>query len=299
MANFSLRGPLCVLTNALPNDAGTLTRGAAPARGPIGTNPDAGALLKPARSSPEGTFDTAIELFENAPQGTTAMGLRILGVLRKARETGALSFADLGEDGISSPSQGWIKITDRYQDDPAKASIWMVHEAYHVAVVADKMLYVDEEIESRRIQGEYSIYLEDTGGKLKDGKPYAPVVRSSSLSEFYRANRIIDWVIPQYKDEDDFKITADWIVKHKSEWGGFANRTLDTRKYYAKILVDSQPTGSWDPRSIDPDVAKTLRELLNSGPRGERPSIEAAAGKKEDLEAVLKAAPEAVLKALP
>jgi len=161
------------------------------------------------------------------------------------------------------------------------------------------MLYVDEEIESRLIQGAYSKYLEDTGGRLKDGKPYGAVVRGSYLSEFYRADRIIDWVIPQYKDETGFKITADWIVKHKSEWGGFANRTLDTRKYYAKILVDSQPTSSWDPRPIDPGVAKTLRELLNSGPRGERASIEAAAGSKDAVEAVLKAAPEAGLKAAP
>jgi hypothetical protein len=295
MANFSLRAPLCVLTNALPNDAGTLTRGATPPPGPLGTKPDAGV----ARGNPEETFDTAIELFENAPQGTTLIGLRILAALKKARQTGALSFAVLEEDGKSSPSGGWIQIADRLQNDPVRTSIWMVHEAYHVAVVKDKMLYVDEEIESRLIQGAYSIYLEDTGGTLKGGKPYGAVVRRSNLSEVYRADRIIDWVIPQYKDEKDFEITADWIVKHKREWGGFANRTLDTRKYYAKILVDSQPTGSWNPRSIDPDVAQTLRELLNSGPRAERAWIEAAAGSKDDVEAVLKAAPEAVLKPAP
>ena len=276
MAGFRLPGLLCVVTNSLPADTGTLIRGASPPRASVGMGPDAGTLGS--GPTPGQTFDTAIELFANSPQSSTPVGKRILAKLQETRRNNLLSFADIGPAGDSSRESGTIRITKVYERDPIKTSIWLVHEAYHLAVAKDDLLYADEEVESRRIQGEYWIFLEDTGVRLQDGIRYRLAPQDSPLPKAYRADRIIDWVIPMYVDEKAFKITADWIVKHKGDWGGLCNRTLDTRKFYAKILADSQPTFALDPRSIDPQVAETLLELLECNPF-EAGSIATHAGK--------------------
>jgi hypothetical protein len=273
---------MCVLTNSLPNDTGTLVRGASPSRGSVGSHPDAGlsSFFKP---SPEETFDAAIELFQNAPQSKTKMGVRILDTLKEARKNNLLSFAVLLSDGESDKKEGTIRITDLYDRDRVSTSVWLVHEAYHLAVAKDNLLYVDEEIESRQIQGEYWTFLENSGLRLR---------RDSVVPKMYRENRIIDYIIPwYYKKEPNFKITADWIVKHKTDWGGLCNRTLDTRKFYAKTLVESQPTFALDPRSIDPKVAETLLELLECN-KFESFSIVTHVG-KDEVKTILEKVPEA------
>lgn len=278
MAGFRLPGLLCIVTNSLPSDTGTLIRGASPPRTSVGMGIDAGNPNS--GPMPEQTFDTAIELFASSPQSSTPIGKRILTKLEETRRNKLLSFADIGPAGDSSRERGTIQITKVYERDPMKTSIWLVHEAYHLAVAKDGLLYVDEEVESRRIQGEYWIWLEDSGVRLKDGIRYRLAPQDSELPKAYRANRVIDWVIPMYVNEADFKISAEWIVAHKTEWGGLCNRTLDTRKFYAKILAESQPTFALDPRSIDNKVAETLLELLECNPF-ESGSITAHAGKAD------------------
>jgi hypothetical protein len=82
---------------------------------------------------------------------------------------------------------------------------------------------------------------------------------------------------------------VDWIVAHKGEWGGLCSRTLETRKFYAKVLVEPQPTFALDPRSIDTNVAETLLELLECNPF-DAGSIATHAG-KGDVKTILEKMP--------
>lgn len=190
MAGFRLPGLLCVVTHSLPNDAGTLVRGASPPRASVGMGADAGTPNS--APPPEQVFATAVELFTHSPQASTPIGRRIADKLQETRRNNLVSFADIGPAGDSDRGTGAIRITKMYERDPMRTSIWLVHEAYHLAVAKDGLLYVDEEIESRKIQGEYWVWLEDFGVRLQDGTRYRLPAQDSELPKACRANRVID-----------------------------------------------------------------------------------------------------------
>jgi hypothetical protein len=273
----SVRGPLGQGTPlGLAGDGGQ-------PRGPLGASlPAAGG--SPVKSD-KAIFELAIAIFEKSPQAATPIGHRIVATAREALAAGRLTFAPLSEDGISKPSTGEITITDAYRSKPALASVWVVHEAYHVAVKDDRLLYVDEEVVSRTIQGEYWVFLEETGVTL-DGERYQLPKGDKQIPTAFRRKQIIDWVIPQYKNEKDFVINANWIVAHKGDEGGFRNRKSDTRAFYATTLIDAQPTGTFSFGSIDPKAAEALLELLEAEPFNAW-----ATPKKDDVKTILEKLP--------
>ncbi|HTE39569.1 MAG TPA: hypothetical protein VK629_01995 [Steroidobacteraceae bacterium] len=236
------------------NDAGT----------PISVLPQFGSPAvggKPA----EDTFKLAIDLFRVSAHSKDAMGKRILKLLEDSHRTSKLKYEAIFEAGISSRSTGEITISDAYSSDIANTSIWIVHEAYHLVVKDAGMAYVDEEIESRIIQGRYAGELYTSGLTLPDGKK-VKLKSKPAVLEAYERDQIIDFAIHAYKAEDDFGVTEKWIVANKAKWGGFKNRTLESLQFYANVLVDSQPTGKLNPMKIDGDVAATLLELLEARP---------------------------------
>lgn len=251
-------------------------------------NPALGGLVPAAGGkvdSDAATMALAIEIFRASAQSKTKMGVRILKVLDEAYRLGRLSYETMGEDGECTPSEGTIRITRSYDKDALQTSVWLVHEAYHVAVKDDKMLYVDEEVESRQIQGAYWNALLKDGVVLPDGRKFQVKEKDAGKQVLvkWQQSRIIDWVVTAYEKVDGFSISADWIVKHKADGKGFANREAYTREYFARILVESQPTGAFDPRPIDQKVAITLLELLESVNRFDAGTLARKVGKDEVL----------------
>lgn len=263
-----------------------------PERNPLlgATRPAAGGGLKEfgGDEPAETAFARAIALYEACPlfdpkdPAEAALKTRIVTALKEANKEGRLEFV-LGqvEDGEFSRSARRITITQGHRGNPAATTLWLVHEGYHLAVVDDKMSYVDEEIASRMIQGPLCRQLQG-GVAAPDGTVHKlSAGKGDAVLRAWEKNQIVDFVIPVYKSYRDFKITADWIIKHKADWGGFRNRTPATRAFYAQILVDAQPTGMLNPMSIDPAGAETLLELLEAAPKFEVTAIATAVGKDE------------------
>jgi hypothetical protein len=281
-AQHAVRGPLGfgVLADST-GDAGQV-------RGPLGVNrPAAGGT--PAIDDRK-AFELAIAIFEKSPQSATPIGGRILATARKSLAAGSVSFRAMQEEGISTTSTGEIAITVIYRPEPMLTSIWLVHEAYHVAVKDDGLLYVDEELASRTIQGEYWAFLEDTGVSVGE-RTYRLAKSDKRLPIAYREKRIIDWVIPMYKEEKDFVITPKWIIDHKGDEGGLKNRTSETRAFYATTLIDAQPTGTFSLGSIDPKAAEALLELFEAEPFNAW-----ATPKQDEVKAILEKLPTTMTK---
>jgi hypothetical protein len=213
----------------------------------------------------EDTFKLAIDLFRASSHSKDPVGIRILKLLEDSHRASKLKYDAILEAGTSSRSSGVITITESYSNDIANTSIWIVHEAYHLVVKNDGMAYIDEEIESRIIQGRFAVELYSSGLMLTEGRTIK-LKSKNTIMEAYENDQIVDYAIRHYKTEPDLGVTEKWIVASKGKWGGLKNRTLETSQYYAKILVDSQPTGKLNPMKIDGDVAATLFELLEARP---------------------------------
>jgi hypothetical protein len=265
-------------------DGGTMCRSRTSSPGILGTvlSLATGAVPASPPSDAE-AFKTAIDLFRETPASKSPHGARVLAKLEESLLAGNISY---GGDNSSNSGTGKIQIEASYRGDIANTSISLVHEGFHVAINLDP--YIDDELASRDIQAEYGAYLFANPTRV-GGQTYQ-LKREPYLAEVKRKDQVVDYVIGMYYgSQPDFTITKDWILKHQADWKGLCNRTTKTRKIYAKILVDSQPTASWNPLSIDPAVAAALFELLECAP-GDSKEILAHAG-EEDAMTVLRKLP--------
>jgi hypothetical protein len=218
-----------------------------------------GAAPKDAQSD-DAAFKTAVDLFRETLISKTENGKRVLAKLDESLKASKISY---GPDNSSNSDSGTIQIEAFNRGDIANTSVCLVHEAFHLAIHLD--LYIDDEIASRDIQAEYGQYLVDNAVTVS-GQTYQ-LKKPPYLIEVKRKDQVVDYVIDMYFGvQSNFTITKEWIMAHKNEWKGLCNRTTKTRKIYAKILVDSQPTARFDPRPIDPNVAAALFELLECAP---------------------------------
>jgi len=212
----------------------------------------------------ESAFNTAIDLFRESPVSKTPNGKRVLAKLDESLKARRISY---GSENSSDNGSGTIEIEAANRGDIENTSVCLVHEAFHVAINLDP--YIDDELASRDIQAEYGQFLADNPVRV-DGQTYQ-LKKAPYLLEVKRKEQVVDYVIDMYfGSQSSFTITKEWIMKHKDDWKGLCNRTLKTRKIYAKILVDSQPTGSLNPFAIDPNVAEALLELLECVPTDSR-----------------------------
>ena len=161
------------------------------------------------------------------------MGRPILVKLDAAFKTGKIKLAVLPE-GLDGLQKGdGIEMNQQLANDPAKLSVGLVHEGYHLAANRQEA-EIDEEIHSRELQGRYWQHL--MGGIAFEGKTYT--VGTGIVLEAYRNDQVIDWVLglPDYSDHKDF-LTQHWVAVHIQDWKGPANRNFFTKQKYIAVLL--------------------------------------------------------------
>ena len=181
-----------------------------------------------------GMVKIAIELFRLSPQSAAGDGKDVLATLDDLFPKRKITLANLqGLAGLSDKQERTIQMDRGLLANAADLSIWLVHEAYHLT---RSELYIDEEIHSRELQGQYWDWL--VKGVKYGAKTYSAKATGYIL-EKYRKNQIVDWVLEsdEYDKSKDF-LTRDWILKHINDWGGPNNRTLETSRKYARSLLD-------------------------------------------------------------
>lgn len=238
----------------------------------------------------------AIDLFRNTPVAKTPVGSKTLDALDKMYKAGNIKFEVMepGLEGVSYPGSETIKMNTYLRDDLPHLSDWLVHEGYHVSVYNDKKLEIDEEIESRNLQAQYEERLFE--GITCNGKNYilkkqkeTEVINGvptlieigTQVTKFYKQNKLVDWIltIPAYRDKEDI-MDASWIIKHIDDWGGVRNRTLATRIYYAKFLAN-YGNKLFRNKSLDSDLAKTLKKIIDASGPFDASKIKKEAGESE------------------
>ncbi len=197
------------------------------------------------------SLEVAIELFRASKDSTTATGKAVLDTLDDLRKRGKITFGTLssGLEGESNTTQKTITMAKYLVSDPAKCSIWLVHEAYHLAGV-DTGLYIDEEIHSRELQAQYSKTISQ--GIQYKGNTYK--ADGGELVAYYQRNQLIDWVLKMYGDDKTF-LPQGWIAQHYRDSGGPSNRTAATKKLFVEKLAR-------DPEKSSPDYKAAVAEAL-------------------------------------
>jgi hypothetical protein len=210
----------------------------------------------------------AIGLFRASQEASSALGRPVLAALDDAFKSARISFVSfpLGKNGENTGNT--IQMNQLLKDDPATLSVWLVHEAYHVAAKRNE-LEIDEEIHSRELQGRYWQSL--IQGISFEGQTYR--VGSGQLLDSYRKDQLVDWVLgmPEYSDKAGF-LTQNWIAKHIQDWKGPANRNIFTKRMYVSVLVQRP-----DMLDIGP-VARALFALLKSSTVADARSLISHAG---------------------
>jgi len=219
--------------------------------------------------SPDEALRIAIELFRASMESHTAAGAPVLTTLEAAAKGGKITFVTLPM-GMEGQQRGdSIQMNQYLINNPAKLSVWLVHEGFHLAAKR-KSLEIDEEIGSRQLQGRYWQTL--MRGITLEGKTYT--VQSGAVLEMYSKDRIVDWVlsIPGYTDTEGF-LTQGWIIAHIQDWGGPANREKNTRQLYITALL--QPP---DRLEIGPGARALFATLSSATPAEARGLITFAGG---------------------
>ena len=200
----------------------------------------------------------AIELFRLSKTSKSGEGPAVLARLDELFKAGKITFAELpaGLSGESNVRTETISMNRNLIADLGNVSVWLVHEAYHLAGLGTK-LYIDEEINSREMQARYG--QEIMRGITYGGKVYR--TWPGDIREFFEKNQIVDWVllIPAYVNEEGF-LTPSWIAEHIWGWGGPANRRPGTKTKYIELLLKKPRL-----QDIGPG-ARALFALLETAP---------------------------------
>ncbi len=202
----------------------------------------------------------AIGLFRANAESKSADGAPVLMKLEEGARLGKILFEDLGGlEGETNIRTGVIRMGEYLIDDPAKLSMWLVHEGFHAAAKRGS-LEIDEEIGSRILQARYWQSL--MSGVTFEGKKYT--LKSGTLLEMHYKNRILDWVLtmPDYTNTKGF-LTARWIIAHIQQWGGLANREKNTRQMYIAELMKPPSLTELAPG------ARAVFDILRSAPLAE------------------------------
>jgi len=195
----------------------------------------------------------AIELFRASQESKTPQGLSILTNLDAFFKRGGIILAPL-PPGLEGRTDGNTIELNQLDEDPARLSVWLVHEGYHTAAKPDE-LEIDEEIQSRLFQCRYMQTLM-TGIKV-EGKQYR--IPELSLMGTCSKGKVVDLVVGNsaYTDKLGF-LTQSWVVKHIQDEGGPGNRELETKKKYVSVLIER-------PKPVEiGSVARALFDILSS-----------------------------------
>ena len=215
-----------------------------------------------------------------------------------------IDFADLpaGTVGESSPSRGSISVSRRIepsnktanyatpenQGKLAATSCNIVHEAVHL--VSSIASYPEEESLCRTLQ---QLYFHDLSSSSHNYQSQVTgtscTARFLPTTPFYSAYRqrrnrvlsqdLIDDILSnvEYRRDLESEITADFIVRSLSWWGGLSNRWPSTRGYYLRSLAAQQE-----------DYAESILLILQSLTPDEWQSARTCCGNIENIRDGLK-----------
>jgi hypothetical protein len=199
-------------------------------------------LLKP-RNEAE-AIDSAIRLFSASSASNSRIGARVRSILQELHGEAEIGFAELGSsanaralEGLRSWGQYDIQVNERYRHNVAMISLRLVHEAIHHIV--DRS-YIDEELMARSFQIDY--YNELLTGVTVDRARFQVPRGTDNDIEAQGAKRelgqLVDYIlsIEAYQGEGFF--TAEWVVRHKNDWGGLTNRWPYTKARFVKEFLE-------------------------------------------------------------